>query len=334
MSIRIGLVGCGLFGECHARVFQSLPTASVEAVFDVDKGCAQQIASEYEIPRVHDSLEAMCGDAALDAISVVTPEELHLEPVVAALEAGKHVFVEKPLATDPVHCQKMVDAAERTGRILMVGHLLRFETRYMLLKEELASGRLGRIVSMHAKRNRPKSLLPRYGRTHPALENCIHDVDLMLWYVGDRVKRVRAFGRKTVNERHHDTFWGVLEFEGGAIGVVETIWLLPDKGGIQLDDAFQVYGDRGVGNVRLVPESVSFWREDGHAAPDTGYSPELAGPARGALADELLHFCECARHNRPSTVTTPQEAMYAVQVVNALIESSLCEQDVVLDTAE
>jgi predicted dehydrogenase len=327
----MGLVGCGLFGECHARVLQRLPTARVEAVFDVDRDRAEAVASQYDIPRVHDTLEAICGDDSLDAISVVTPEELHRDPVVAALSAGKHVFVEKPLATDLAHCREMIEAAKRADRMLMVGHLLRFETRYALLKQEVASGRLGRVVSMHAKRNRPKSLLPRYGRTHPALENCIHDVDLMLWYAGDRVDRVRAFGRKTVNERHHDIFWGVLEFEGGAIGVVETIWLLPDGGGIQLDDAFQVYGDRGVGNVRLVPEAVSFWTEDGYAAPDTGYSPELGGPPRGALADELAHFCDCVSAGRRSDVITPTQAMDAVRVVNALIASSLEERDVVLD---
>ena len=77
----------------------------------------------------------------------------------------------------------------------MVGQILRFETKYSMLNDEIVSGRLGKAVSMHARRNRPKSLLPLYGRTHPALENCIDDVDLMLWYVGQPVRKVRGFAR-------------------------------------------------------------------------------------------------------------------------------------------
>src|ERR1700730_13230574 len=102
---------------------------------------------------------------------------------------------------------------------------------------------------MHARRNRLKSLLPRYGRTHPVIENAIHDIDLMLWYTGHRVQRVRGYDRSATGGKHADTFWGVLEFAGGAIGVVETIWLLPKEAGILRDDAFQLVGDRGIGNV-------------------------------------------------------------------------------------
>ncbi len=112
----------------------------------------------------------------------------------------------------------------------MVGQILRFETKYAMLRDEIMSGRLGSAVSMHARRNRPKSLLPRYGRTHPALKNCIHDVDLMLWYTRRLVKRVRGYARHATGRQHPDTFWGFLEFAGDAVGVVETIWMLPDAG--------------------------------------------------------------------------------------------------------
>ena len=97
---------------------------------------------------------------------------------------------------------------------------------------------------MHARRNRPKDLLPRYGRTHPALENSIHDIDLMLWYTQSKVKRVRGYGLSATGGVNHDTFWGIIEFENGAIGVVETIWLIPPSAGVMLDDALEVVGDR------------------------------------------------------------------------------------------
>jgi UDP-N-acetylglucosamine 3-dehydrogenase len=192
----------------------------------------------------------------------------------------------------------------------------------VLLKQQVESGHIGKIVSMHARRNRPSSLLERYGRTHPVLENSIHDIDLMLWYTGQRVLRVRGFGRKATGRQHHDAFWGVLEFEGGSLGIVETIWLLPVEAGVLLDDAFQLIGDRGVGNISVYPGSLSFWRNDGFEVPDTSYDPRIRGVAVGALRDELMYFCECVRNHRQPEIITAHEAKNAVRVALALIESA------------
>jgi predicted dehydrogenase len=321
-------VGCGGFGESHLQAFRAVPQAEVVAVYDIDGQRARHISDAFQIPRACGSLNEICGLEDLQAIDVVTPEETHLGPVLAALGRGKHVFVEKPLATDLGDCSRMIEAASAAGRFLVPGHLLRFETKYAMLKDELNSGRLGGIVSMHARRNRPKSLLPLYGRTHPALENCIHDIDLMLWYAGVPVRRVRAFARRATGRRHPDTFWGFLEFEGGAVGVVETIWMLPKGAGIGLDDAFQLIGSEGVGNLQLYPGTLSFWKEQGYELPDIGYDPRVAGAARGALRDELAYFCECILANRAPVVVTAQDARRAVRVVLALIESGEAEKEV------
>lgn len=326
--VRIGLVGCGGFGESHLEAFRAVRNAQVAAAFDIDRARAEAMAQRFGIPRVCSSLEEICMLPELDAIDVVTPEESHREPVLKALRAGKHVFVEKPLATDLGDCAQMIEASGSTERFLMPGHLLRFETKYAMLKDELRAGRLGEVVSMHARRNRPKTLLPLYGRTHPALENCIHDIDLMLWYVNRPVRRVRGWGRRATGRRHPDTFWGVLEFDGGAIGVVETIWLLPKPAGISLDDAFQLVGAAGVANVQLVPGSYNLLRETGYEAPDVCYDPRVANSARGALRDELAYFCDCVQDGREPDVITAVEAKRAVRVALALIESAEKEVDV------
>ncbi|MGA2072698.1 MAG: Gfo/Idh/MocA family oxidoreductase [Terriglobia bacterium] len=326
--IRIGMIGCGLFGESHLRAYQAIPRTKVTAVYDPVPERAGNLAEIFQIPHVCSSVDDLCQLKVVDAVDVVSPEELHLEPVLAAIHAGKEVFVEKPFATDLDHCSRMIRAASDAGRILMVGHILRFETKFVLLKQEVESGRLGNIVSMHARRNRPSSLLGRYGRTHPVLENCIHDIDLMLWYVGERVRRVRGFGRKATGGKYHDAFWGVLEFEGGALGIVETIWLLPQKAGVLLDDGFQLIGDRGVGNINLFPGALSFWRDDGFEIPDSGYDPRIRGAAVGALRDELMYFCECVRNHRRPEVITPREAKNAVRLSMALVESGNLQRDI------
>jgi UDP-N-acetylglucosamine 3-dehydrogenase len=327
-KVRIGLIGSGLFGESHLQAFRAVRAAEIIAVYDLDRERAEQIAREFNIPTVCNSSAELCAIPELDAVDVVTPEHSHLDPVVRALENGKHVFVEKPLALNLEDCKRMIAVAGATRRILMVGQVLRFETKYAMLKDEIAAGRLGKVVSMHARRNRPKSLLPRYGRTHPALENCIHDIDLMLWYTQSRVKRVRGYGRSATGGPHHDTFWGILEFESGAIGVVETIWLIPSSAGIMLDDALQVVGDQGVANIRLLPASFDLWRDAGPETPDTGYDPRVAASARGALREELAYFCDCVRDHRAPQVITGEEAMSAVEVALALVASALSDKEI------
>ncbi|MCX6619513.1 MAG: Gfo/Idh/MocA family oxidoreductase [Acidobacteria bacterium] len=319
--MKLGLVGCGNFGVSHLEALAHMPGIEIAAAFDLDPTRARAVAARFGIPRVCSTLDELCSLDNLHAIDVVTTEDTHCTPVLTAIANGKHVFVEKPLATSLDDCARMIAAARTADRILMVGHLLRFETKYRLVKQELQSGRLGEIVSMHARRNRPRALLPVYGRTHPALENCIHDVDVMLWYTGQPVKRVRGFGRKTTGGRHDDTFWGVLEFSGGAIGVVETIWLLPPSG-VQLDDELHLIGSRGVANLELFPGPLSFWRDDGFDVPDVSYTT--------ILRDELVYFAQCVRDNRQPEVITATEAMRAVEVVLALIESARTGKDVEL----
>jgi UDP-N-acetylglucosamine 3-dehydrogenase len=248
--------------------------------------------------------------------------------VLTALAAGKHVFVEKPMAANSNQCTQMIQAAQAARRSLMVGHVVRFETRYAMLKEEVASGRLGNVVSMHARRNRQKTLLARHNLPPPVIETGIHDIDLMLWYIGKRVQRVRGYERRATQGKHHDTFWGILEFEGGAIGVVETVWLIPPATGILMDDQFQVIGDRGIGTVQSIPSGLTFWGESGTQVPDVSYDARVFHSARGALRDELAYFCDCVREHREPEVIAPIEAKRALRVALALLDSATAERDV------
>lgn len=333
-KVEIGLIGCGLFGESHLQAYRAIPAARVAAVYDVDRSRAEQMAKEFSIPKVCESSDEIYSSPQIDAVDVVTPEPLHFEPVMASLAKGKDVFVEKPFALDLGQCRQMIAAASSLGRILMVGQVLRFETKYAMLKDEIAAGNLGKVVSMHARRNRPKSLLPRYGRTHPALENCIHDIDLMLWYTQSRVKRVRGYGRSATGGANHDTFWGILEFECGAIGVLETIWLIPSSAGVMLDDALEVFGDAGVANLRLIPASMELWLDGGPRTPDVAYDPRVASSARGALREELAYFCACVQNGCSPAVIPPEDAMSAVETALAIVESARTDKPITIASSQ
>ncbi len=330
MSVEIGLIGCGAFGESHLRAFRGIPNAKVTAVFDSDALKAEKLAKDYGIAHLCTSLQELCSIPSLNAIDVVTNEAAHTEAVMAACEAGKHVFVEKPFATNLEECDQMLEASEKAETFLMIGHLLRFETRYAMLKESIDANTFGRVVSIHARRNRPRSLLLSHGQIHPVLLSSIHDIDFILWCIASRVLRVRGYARHGTRSEQVDTFWGMIEFVDGTIACIETHSLLPDSVGIAQDDACQVMGDAGVGKLQLTPGTLSYWTNSSFQVPDVGYDPSVLSSSRGALRDELAYFVDCVVQNKAPSVNRGIDGRRAVQVALALIQSAEAEMDVVL----
>jgi predicted dehydrogenase len=329
-KLRIGVVGCGAFGESHLATFAGIPFAEVTAVTDLNRERARKLASRYQIPRVAKEFRELCSLPDLDAVSVVSTEDQHLEPVLAALAQGKHVFVEKPLATQLEDAEKMLATARKTGLILMPGHILRFETKYATVKEQLHSGRLGRILSISAKRNRPKWQGRIYKRTPLVLETAIHDLDIMLWYTGKKVTSVRCYDVSVEPGRGADLTCATLKFENGALGLLQTMWLLPDKTPF-LDDSMQVVTTSGVANIDMLQSGLTIWHEDGVEIPDVSYEPRLHGTVYGALREELSYFALCALEGRQPALLTAQDGIEALRVALALVDSAQTDREVRLN---
>lgn len=327
-QLRIGLIGCGAFGESHLAAIRGIPYATVVAVTDRDQERAHSVAARFDVPRIANDFLELCALDEVEAVSVVTTEDQHLEPVLAAFANGKHVFVEKPMATTVADAQIMADTASEMGLILMPGHVCRFETKYATVKEQLAAGRLGQVVSMTARQNRPKSLASKYKRTHQALVCCVHEIDIMQWYAQSKVTRVRAYETRLNHTPGPDLTWGILEFDGGTLGFVQTMWLLPDKANVQ-DDGMQVVGTSGVANI-TIHSGLSLWREDGQEIPEVSYEPRLRNTVFGALREELSYFALCVIQGCKPTVVTPQEGVEAVRTAVALIESGNTGKDVTI----
>lgn len=326
-KLRIGLVGCGAFGESHLIVFAGIPFVQVTAVTDIVEERARKMAERYSVPRVAKDFRELSALEDVDAVSVVSTEDQHLEPVLSALENGKHVFVEKPMATRLADAESMLAAARKTGLILMPGHILRFETKYVTIKEQLDSGRLGQVISIYTRRNRPKWQGRVYKRTPLVLETAIHDIDTMLWYTGKKVKSVRAYDVSVIPGKGADLTWAVLRFEGGALGVFETMWLLPDKTSF-LDDYLQVVATSGVANLDMLNSGLLVCHEDGAEFPDVSYEPRMRGSAYGALREELTYFALCALQGQKPTILGPEDGVEALRVALAVIESARTDREI------
>jgi predicted dehydrogenase len=310
--------------------YRTLYDVEVVAISDTRESRLQEIASKYGVRNCYSDYRELCARNDIDLVSVVTPEAYHLEPVLAAAREGKHILLEKPIATSVNDAEQIIEAAANAQVYLMVGHILRFENTYGTVKCAIERGDLGRLVSIHARRNRPKKLYETYSRVCPILENSIHDIDLCLWYVQDRVKNVRAFTRNIQGGKNPDLNWCFLEFQNGAVACLETHWLIPDRAGIMTNDALQVIGTKGVADIHFVPSALNLWKEDGCQSANVTYGAWFNNKVWGAIKEEVSYFVDCVRKREPPTAIKPQEALEALKVALALIRSSKEQRDVSL----
>ena len=330
-KLGVGIIGAGSFGELHIETYKSLADVEVVAASDVNPSRLQEIARKYSIPHTYRDAAELCARNDIELVTIATPEALHLQPVLAAAGARKHILLEKPIATTLADAARIIEAAAKAQVHLMVGHILRFENHYATVKREIQDGNLGRILSLHARRNRPKKLYSTYSRTHGILENSIHDIDVCLWYTGDRVTNARAFTRNIQGGATPDINWSFLEFEGGTVACIENHWLIPDRAGIMTDDAMQIIGSKAVADIHLLPSSLNVWREEGAESANVTYDAHFAGRVSGAIKEEIGYFVECVRKDESPSVLTPQDAFEALRVALALIRSSEEQRDVALD---
>ena len=329
--LTVGIVGLGAFGESHIAAYRGLPDVEVAAVASRSAARAQEVAARYGIPRWYDRYDALIADPTIQAVSVATAEAEHRAPAVAALAAGKHVLVEKPLATTLGDALAIAQAARDAPGILMPGHILRFEAKYAALQAAVHAGELGRLVALSARRNRPRAAIGAYARVHPALVTAIHDLDVMLWLAGEPVRRVRALDRLTDRDGGAHGVWALLEFASGIVGTIEAAWMVPDGAGLAMDDAFSITGTAGIARLQFDLPPLRVWRDTSQTVPDTSYEPRLRGAVGGALRDELAYFVACARRGERSAVVTPEDGVRAVVVALALIESAQRDREIAVD---
>src|SRR5258706_14893137 len=160
MKLRIGLVGLGTGGRSLPQAIAKTTGFSFVAGADLRAEARAQYAREFAI-QTFDSVEALCALKNLDAVYIATPNPFHAEHAIAALESGKHVMVEKPMALTLADCDRMIAAAEQSRVKLMVAHTRSFNPPIRTMREIIASGRLGRVTQVHTLRYSPWLLRPR-----------------------------------------------------------------------------------------------------------------------------------------------------------------------------
>lgn len=333
--IRWGVIGLGRFGEVHARALAGMAGVELAALCTRNEERLSELAGELGVSRTYRDFNELLADDTVDVVSITTHWQQHLEIALAALAAGKHVLLEKPMAATSADCRTILDAADQAAGFLMVGHVCRFDARVTLARDAIVEGRLGRIVSMHARRNLPRVAGPvRLDKISPLMGDGIHDADLMMWFTGALPSRVYGRTVRVDDFRYPDVGWAMLEFDDEAVGVVETVWCLPESDPYAIDARMEVIGSQGALYIDCANAGLAIHDDSGVHLPDTAYWPRQHGRIGGALERELSYFADCARRRQPPEVITPAESARAVLVMEAAEESARSGQIVTVSKVE
>jgi predicted dehydrogenase len=225
-AVRVGVVGLGYWGPNLARNFDRLPGAELVWLCDGDDAVRERAAAAFPSARATPDLDDLLDDPELDAVVIATPVPTHAPLAERVLAAGKHCFVEKPLAQSAADAERVVQAAEEAGRTLMVGHLLEYHPGLEMLNDLASSGELGDIHYIYGNRLNLGVLR--------AEENALwslgaHDVSVLLRLAGEEPYEIQARGESYMRPGVEDVVFCFLRFPSGLAAHLHLSWLDPHK---------------------------------------------------------------------------------------------------------
>lgn len=229
-KVRIGILGAGRIGKLHAtNLVNSTPGAEVVAIADPFMNAAtEEWAAGLGIAKTTKDPAEIFADASIDAVFICSSTDTHAEFIVKAAEVGKHIFCEKPIATDIKVIEDALTAVEKAGVKLQVGFVRRFDHNHKKVKDTVASGMLGAPAVVKVTSRDPEAPPMEYVKVSGGIfmDMMIHDFDMVRYLSGSEVTEVTTYGSVMVNEDFKkyddvDTAIVMLKFENGAIGVID-----------------------------------------------------------------------------------------------------------------
>ena len=277
--LRVGVVGVGMMGQHHVRVYSELARegkVELVGIADANFERARELAKKFNTVPYSDYREL--AKAGLDAVSIAVPTSLHKKVALEFIEKGIHVLVEKPIADNIKNAQAIIEAAEREGITLMVGHIERFNPAVLKLKELISQGELGKLVTISAKRVGP--MAARIRDVGIIIDLGVHDIDIISYLFDEPVRTVYARAKNVVHPAGvEDHALITLGFKDGS-GIVETNWLTPHK-----TRTLTVVGTGGIAYLDYIEQSLKLYNSE--------WIKEAKILRREPLRNELEHFVEC-----------------------------------------
>jgi predicted dehydrogenase len=333
--VRVAVVGLGYWGPNLVRNLVELPVADLAYVCDVRDDALSAVGNRYPGVQCATSFDDVLGDPDVEAVAIATPVSTHYDLAREALEAGKHVLVEKPLAASSREGEELVEAANGRSLVLMAGHTFVYSPPVNAVYELIRSGELGEIYFISTSR---VNLGLHQSDTSVAWDLGPHDFSILQYWLDEVPVRVSALSRGFVVATTPDVAFINLEFQSGTIAHVELSWLAPSKlrrTAIVGSQKMVVYDDTSTEPVRIFDSGV--------AVPDpstfgeyrlTYRTGDIVSPRVDPvepLSLELADFCHCIRQGgRPRS--SAQLGVDVVRVIEA-VDASLEQDGAVVEVA-
>lgn len=316
-QIKIAVTGAGYWGKNLVRNFNALEVLGL--ICDNQKGTLDHFSEQYPHVPVTDSFNSVLEDDSVTAVAIATPAETHYQVVKKALLAGKHVFVEKPLALLEAEGIQLHELAKDRKKVLMVGHLLQYHPVVVKLKQLVSAGELGKLQYIYSNRlnlgkiRREENILWSFAP---------HDISVILSLADEMPDEVLSSGANYLHPKVADVTLSHLSFPSGIRAHIFVSWLHPYK-----EQRLVVVGDRKMAvfndvapedKLLLYPHRIE-WK-DHLPVPDKKEAEKVAVDQKEPLREECLHFVNCVRENiRP--ITDGEEALRVLRVLQACQES-------------
>ena len=344
-NLGVAVIGAGRIGTLRARLAAKHPCVGFVAIADIDEGRARALAGQAGADMHSTNNFEMIERPEVNAVFVSTPEGEHAAPIIRALELGKPVLVEKPLALDRNDAQRILETLEATGGKLRIGYSRRFKECFLRAKEQMNHQRLGRVVGGLARvyntRAQAFSILKRDPHATPVLDVLTYYVDLMCWFMeGNAPVEVVARGQhgifKEAGYGAHDVTWAIVTFADGAVvsfgvsyalparyptlGQSDRVELLGTEGTMIIDDDHMdhvLYSDRGVPHAYVPDHQVNMAFLGSNTAGDWA-----VGDFWGPLANETRSWLDHLVTGAETVHTTPAQAMINLETTIAIERSA------------
>ncbi|MFA5342470.1 MAG: Gfo/Idh/MocA family oxidoreductase [Kiritimatiellia bacterium] len=341
-AIRIGFIGAGGVARLQAELLKKIPGAQIVAVADVNDASLDQFKKQFNPPRVFKNWKQLLAMPGLDAVSVCTPNKLHCAPAIAALKAGKHVLVEKPMAMNAREAQAMLAAARKAKRLLQVGFQWRFTPAAQLLRKRVAGGSFGDIlyVRCQALRRRGIPSWGVFGRKDlqgggPMIDIGVHILEMAHFIIGaPKPVSASASCYTYLGDKKPAALcrWGAWDYksytvEDLAVGFVR----FATGGSLVIESSFAAHIEKDVFTIQVMGTKGGATFDPLQIfTDDQGYMMTLAPAFVGAgdgFEYKMRHFCECARDGRKCEA--PGEDGLAVQqMLDAIYKSAGVNREV------
>jgi predicted dehydrogenase len=299
MTTTIAVVGLGYWGPNIVRNLADLPEAEVGYVCDIDARALADFERRYPVPRGTTSYQQILDDPGVDAIAIATPVSSHYQLALGALRAGKHVFVEKPLAGSMDEAVELIDLATENGLVLMPGHTFLYSPPVNVIRDLIASGELGEIYFVSTSRVNLGLYQPDVS---VAWDLGPHDFSILRYWLDDLPTRAAAWVRGCVIGDIPDVAFINLEFPSGTLAHVELSWLAPSKlrrTVIVGSKRMVVYDDTSTEPVRIYDSGVVPGNPESFGEFQLSYrSGDVVSPrvdAAEPLRLEMIDFCRAVR---------------------------------------